>query len=80
MRRSIRTLHRWLSPVFVIGLIASLIATSAGVAQDSTLFVGLGVVVVGSILTLVVTGTTMYIQYYLPRWRRSPRTKAARTA
>jgi hypothetical protein len=70
MRRAVRTLHRWLSPVFVLGLLASLLLTAAGVAEDSPLFVGLGVVVVGSILTLLVTGSVLFVQHYWSRRRR----------
>ena len=80
MRRSIRTVHRWLSPVFVLGLLVSLLLSSAGMSEDAPLFIGLGVVVVASILTLLVTGSVMFVQYYAPRWRRSGRTGEQSTA
>ena len=75
MRRFIRNLHRWLSPVFVIGLLLSLLLASVGVQEDSPLFIGLGVVVVGSIFTLIATGTVMFIQYYWRRGHRAARTR-----
>ena len=80
MRRSVRTLHRWLSPVFVLGLVASLIFTAAGGSEDSALFTGLGVVTIASILTLLVTGLIMYFQYYWPRWRRVSRARQTSAA
>ncbi len=68
-RRAVRTLHRWLSSVFAIGLLASLIFTGVGGSQDSPLFAALGVVVVAAIVTLLVTGLIMFFQYYWPRWQ-----------
>ena len=78
MLRSVRTLHRWLSPVFVIGLVVSLLLSVGGV-EDSLLFVGLGVVVVAAIVTLAVTGAVMFIQYYAPRLRRGTRERQRST-
>ena len=80
MLRSVRTLHRWLSPVFVIGLVVSLLLSGSGVEEDSLLFVGLGVVVVAAIVTLAVTGVVMFFQYYAPRWRRRTRVRQRSTA
>lgn len=70
MRRRIRTLHRLMSPVFVLGVLVSLIVSGAGVSEDSPLFVGLGVVVITAIVTLLVTGAVMFVQHYWPRWQR----------
>ncbi len=75
MQRSIRTLHRWVSPIFAIGLVVSLILTGLGVPADSPLLLGLGVLVVGAILTLLVTGVLIYLNHYLPRWRRASRAR-----
>lgn len=75
MRRPVRTLHRWLSPVFVIGLLVSLLLSGSGVQEDSPVIVGLGVVVVAAILSLTVTGVVMLIQHYAPRWRRRTRVR-----
>ena len=76
-RRSVRTLHRWLSPVFVVGLLVSLIFTGVGGSEDSPLFAALGVVVVAAIVTLLVTGMIMFFQYYWPRWRAAAPSKQA---
>lgn len=75
MGRIVRKLHRWLSPVFLVGLLLSLALTSAGMPQDSPMFLGLGVVVVGSLFTLLVTGSVMFIQHYQVRWRRTSRAR-----
>ncbi len=80
MLRSVRTLHRWLSPVFVIGLVVSLALSGSGVEEDWLLFVGLGVVVVAAIVTLAVTGVVMFLQYYAPRWRGRTRVRQRSTA
>ena len=77
-RRSVRTLHRWLSPVFVIAVVVSLIFTGVGGSQDSPLFAALGVVTVAAILTLLVTGMIMFFQYYWPRWQAASQRKQAR--
>ncbi len=73
MGRRNRTLHRWVSPAFDTAAVASLIATAAGAGEDSPLFLGLGVLLIVSLLVLIVTGTIMFLQHYL---RPGPRRKA----
>lgn len=80
MRRSVRTLHRWLSAVFVLALLLSFVLTGAGTSQDSPLFVGVGVVIVAAIVSLLVTGVVLFLQYYLPRWRGASSRRRQRSA
>jgi hypothetical protein len=75
VRRSVRTVHRWLSPVFTVGLLVSLIFTGVGGSQSSPIFTGLGVVIVTSIVTLLVTGTIMFFQHSWPRWSGGSRSR-----
>ena len=72
--RLTRTVHRLISPAFVVTAVLSLIYTAAGGSEDSPLFVVLGIVLVGSLLTLIVTGTVMYVQHLARRRRRKPTT------
>ena len=68
LQRKNRTVHRWSGPPFVIAAILSLVYTAAGGDETSVLFLLLGVILLGSILTLIVTGSVMWIRHY----RRSP--------
>lgn len=69
MARRNRTVHRLVAPAFVAAAVASLVAGAAGAGEDSPLFLALGVLLVGSLLVLVVTGTVMFVQHYRPARR-----------
>ena len=73
LRKANRTIHRWASPAWVLGVIASVIFTAAGGSEGSPLFVLLGIIIVGSLLILIVTGSVMWIQPGTTR--RRPRRK-----
>jgi hypothetical protein len=70
LRKANRTIHRWSSPPWLLAVIASVIFTAAGGSESSPLFVLLGIIIVGSLLILVVTGSAMWIQHYQTRLRR----------
>jgi hypothetical protein len=72
--RWIRIVHRWLAVPFLtaIGILI------VGSIQQGENFVSpgwLGVLGIGSILLLALTGTVMFVQHYLAKWRRAARSK-----
>jgi len=68
LQKKSRTVHRWSGPPFVIAAVLSLVHTAVGGDETSVLFVLLGVILLASLLTLIVTGSVMWIRHY----RRSP--------
>jgi hypothetical protein len=64
LQKKNRTVHRWSGPPFVIAAILSLVYTAVGGDEKSVLFLLLGVILVASLLTLVVTGSVMWIRHY----------------
>jgi hypothetical protein len=71
VQRTSRTLHRWMGPPFVLSALLSLIFTGAGGNEESFVFLLLGVVLIGSLLVMVLTGSVMWIQHYRPSRRRA---------
>ena len=69
MARGTRTVHRLVAPAFVTAAVASLVSGAAGAGEDSPPFVALGVLLVGTLLVLIVTGTVMFVQHYRPARR-----------
>jgi transposase len=74
MAKRNRTVHRLVAPAFVAAAFASLVSGAAGASEDSPLFLALGVLLVGSLLVLIVTGSVMFVQHYRPT-RRSSRAR-----
>ncbi len=71
----IRQLHRWLSIIFTIGVIANLIAA----AQDKyTPSVGLTALL--PLILLMVSGLYMFVLPYAAQWRSHRRARAGASA
>ena len=70
-QRRNRTLHRWAGPPFVLAAALSLLFTGAGGDDNSLIFTLLGVVLVGSLLVMIITGSTMWVQHYRSSRRRA---------
>jgi hypothetical protein len=71
MARRNRTVHRLVAPAFVATAVVLLASEAAGAGDDSPLFVALGVLLLGSLLVLIVTGAVMFVQHYRPARRVS---------
>jgi uncharacterized iron-regulated membrane protein len=79
LNKWIRIIHRWLA----VPLMAAIIILIAGSIQHGENYVSpgwLGVLGIGAILSLALTGTYMFFQHYLSKWRRSARSKRVVTA
>jgi len=68
-RKRTRTPHRWFGPPFVVAAVLSLLFTGLGGEEGSPVLAVLGVVLISSLLTLIVTGSIMWVQHYRPRHR-----------
>ncbi len=67
VNRSIRLTHRWVSPLFVLAVIASSVAAATGEAQDSPLFV----LPLLPLALLTLTGTWLFVVTVFGRRRGS---------
>jgi uncharacterized integral membrane protein len=55
----------------VLAAALSLLFTGAGGDDNSLIFTLLGVVLVGSLLVMIITGSTMWVQHYRSSRRRA---------
>jgi hypothetical protein len=64
MARRNRTVHRLVAPAFVATAVVLLASERRARGTTSPLFVALGVLLLGSLLVLIVTGAVMFVQHY----------------
>lgn len=72
-----RKLHRWLGLPFILAFIV-LVVSSLSQGDAFQLPGWLAAVAIGSLLALLLTGVTMFVQHYWGRWQRARR--SSRTA
>jgi hypothetical protein len=70
----IRKIHRWLVMPFIAAVIILIVITIRQ-GENFTSPVWLGVVGIGSLLSMAVTGIYMFAQHYLAKWQRAARLK-----
>ncbi len=66
----IRQIHRWLVMPFLLAILMALIGTIRG-GEAFKLPDWLTIIVIGSLLSLLLTGVYMFAQHYWTKWRRS---------
>jgi ABC-type nickel/cobalt efflux system permease component RcnA len=71
----IRRIHRWLALPFLLAVIVVIVG---GILQGETYEAPawLGLIAIGSILLLALTGVYMFVQHYWSTWRRKVRTSS----
>ncbi len=67
-----RKIHRWLGLPFMLAFIV-LVVTGLSQGDAFELPGWLAGVAIGSLLGLLLTGVTMFVQHYWGRWRRARR-------
>ena len=78
LNKWIRVIHRWLAIPFLTAIVILIIST----IQQGENFVSppwLGVLGIGALLSLALTGLYMFLQHYISKWRRAARIKPSRT-
>ena len=70
LNKWIRQIHRWLAIPFLFAIAMLIVGTIQG-GQAFKLPDWLGIVAIGSLLSLFLTGLYMFAQHYLTKWRRT---------
>lgn len=70
LNKWMRRFHRWLVLPFILAVFLAIIG-AIGQGESFQLPIWLNVVAIGSLLSLLLTGLYMFVQYYWVRWRRA---------